>query len=273
MKVREPSVAGMFYPESPAVLKEQINNFLANAKVGEDRTKLPVSGIIAPHAGYVYSGQTAAYAYKTISGKNYDTVVVISPSHREYFPGLSIYNGDAYKTPLGIIPVDIEKRKALVYNSRYFFEGENGHRDEHALEVHLPFLQTVINGDFKLVPIVMGDQKEGYIDELAKKLAEIYDENTLFVASSDLSHYYPASYADKLDARVEKRINNFDYEGLYKDIQRKLSEACGAGPMVAMLEALKSVGKENAEVLIRTNSGDVSQDYSEVVGYLSAIVY
>jgi AmmeMemoRadiSam system protein B len=119
----------------------------------------------------------------------------------------------------------------------------------------------------------MGDQKEGYIDELAKKLAEIYDEKTLIVASSDLSHYYPASYADKLDARVETRINNFDYEGLYKDIQRKLSEACGAGPMVAMLKALKSVGKENAEVLVRTNSGNVSQDYSEVVGYLSAIVY
>jgi len=273
MKVREPAVAGMFYPDNPDVLKEQIKIFLNNAKVDDKKNDLPVSGIVAPHAGYVYSGQTAAFAYKTIIGRKFDTVVVISPSHREYFPGLSIYNGDAYKTPLGNIFIDDEKRKALVYNSRYFFEGEDGHRGEHALEVHLPFLQTVIEGDFKLIPVVMGDQKEGYIDELAKKLAEIYDEKTLIVASSDLSHYYPASYADKLDARVETRINNFDYEGLYKDIQRKLSEACGAGPMVAMLKALKSVGKENAEVLVRTNSGNVSQDYSEVVGYLSAIVY
>ncbi len=273
MKIRKPAVAGMFYPANPDELKYQINYFLTNAKVPEGKETLDIAGIIAPHAGYVYSGQAAAYAYKTVYGKTYDTVIVISPSHREYFPGISIYDGDAYKTPLGIIKVDSEKRKKLVYNSKYFFESENGHKDEHALEVHLPFLQTVLKNNFNLVPLVMGDQKEGYINELAQKISEIYDDKTLVVASSDLSHYYPASYADKLDARIEKRINNYDFEGLYKDINRKLSEACGAGPMVAMMKGLNLAGKKNAEVLIRTNSGEISRDFSEVVGYLSAIVY
>ncbi len=273
MKVRKPAVSGMFYPANRSELEYQIKLFLSDAKIPEEKKNLEVAGIIAPHAGYVYSGQTAAYAYKTVEGKSFETVIVISPSHREYFPGISIYDGDIYETPLGDIPIDMKKRERLVFGSKYIFESEAGHRDEHALEVHLPFLQTVLSGDFKLIPLVMGDQKEGYINELSTKLAEIYDDKTLIVASSDLSHYYPASYADKLDSRIEKRINNYDFDGLHKDINRKLSEACGAGPMIALMKTLKLVGKENAEVLIRTNSGEVSRDFSEVVGYLSAIVY
>ena len=273
MTIRKPAVAGMFYPANADELKYMVDFLLKNADVSDEKLNLDIAGIIAPHAGYVYSGQAAAYAYKTVLDKSYDTVVVISPSHREYFPGISIYNGDAYETPLGIINIDKEKREELVFNSRYFFESENGHKDEHALEVHLPFLQRALKSDFKLIPLVMGDQKEGYINELADKISEIYDEKTLIVASSDLSHYYPASYAEKLDTRIEKRINNFDFEGLYKDINRKLSEACGAGPMVAMMKGLKHSGKENAEVLVRTNSGEVSRDFSEVVGYLSAVIY
>lgn len=273
MKIRKPAVAGMFYPADRNELLYLLDALFRSAEETAEKRDLPVSGIIAPHAGYVYSGKTAAYAYNTVLGKSFDTVVVVSPSHREYFPGVSIYDGDAFETPLGIIEIDEEKRKELVYNSKYIFSAEQGHRGEHALEVHLPFLQYALKNDFKLLPIVMGDQKGGYIDELAEKLAGIYDENMLFVASTDLSHYYPRSIAEELDSNVERRINNFQFEELRKDIERKLSEACGAGPTVAVMKALHKAGKRNAEVLYRTDSGEVTRDFSEVVGYLSAIIY
>jgi AmmeMemoRadiSam system protein B len=273
MKVRQPAVAGMFYPADKEELLLTLDALFAQAEKTKEKRNLNVAGIIAPHAGYVYSGKTAAFAYNTIVGKKYKTVAVVSPSHREYFPGVSVYDGDAYETPLGIIEMDDELRRKLIYNSRYIFGSEQGHRGEHALEVHLPFLQYALENDFKLLPIVMGDQKEGYINELAAKLAEIYDDEILFVASTDLSHYYPRSIAEELDANVERRINAFQFEELRRDVERKLSEACGAGPTIAVMKALHKSGKRNAEVLYRTDSGEASLDFSQVVGYLSAIIY
>ncbi len=273
MKIRQPAVAGMFYPADRNELLQTLDSLFALAKETETKRELPIAGIIAPHAGYVYSGKTAAYAYNTVFGKKYKTVAVVSPSHREYFPGISVYDGDAYETPLGTIAIDDELRRELTYNSRYVFGGEEGHRGEHALEVHLPFLQYALANDFKLLPIVMGDQKEGYINELATKLAEIYDDEILLVASTDLSHYYPRSIAEELDSNVERRINAFQFEELRKDVERKLSEACGAGPTVAVMKALYQKGKRRAETLYRTDSGEASRDFSQVVGYLSAIIY
>ncbi len=263
----------MFYPSDKEELLQLLDALFRQASETDGKRNLPVAGIIAPHAGYVYSGKTAAFAYNTIVGKKYKTVVVVSPSHREYFPGISVYDGDAYLTPLGEIEIDGTLRRELVYNSRYVFTGEQGHRGEHALEVHLPFLQYALGNDFKLLPVVMGDQKEGYINELALKLADIYDEDILFVASTDLSHYYPRSIAEELDSNVERRINAFQFEELRKDIERKISEACGAGPTVAVMKALHLKGKRNSEVLYRTDSGETSRDFSQVVGYLSAIIY
>jgi len=273
MKIRKPAVAGMFYPSDKNELLQMLDSFFQFASKTDEKRNLPVSGIVAPHAGYVYSGKTAAFAYNTIVGKEFDTVVVVSPSHREYFPGISIYDGDAYETPLGVIEVDSELRKDLTYNSKYIFSGEQGHRGEHALEVHLPFLQYALKNEFKILPIVMGDQKDGFINELAEKLASIYSDNILFVASTDLSHYYPRSLANELDANVEKRINAFQFEELRRDVERNIAEACGAGPTVAIMKALYLSGKRNAEVLYRTDSGEASLDFSQVVGYLSAIIY
>ena len=268
--IRKPAVAGMFYPDDKNVLERQINTLLANYKPDEEFKN--INGIVSPHAGYVYSGRTAAFAYNTISGKNYKTVVVISPSHREYFAGTSIYNGDAYETPLGIVKVDKEMRKKLVDGSKTIFPGIEGHKQEHALEVQVPFLQTVLK-DFLIVPIVIGDQSKIFVDELAYKLAEVTDEKSLIVASSDLSHFYSREKAEILDSRVEQHINDFDYEGLQTDLERKACEACGGGGIVSMMEALKLKNYAHAKVLNRTDSGDVTGDTSEVVGYLSAIVY
>jgi AmmeMemoRadiSam system protein B len=259
----------MFYPSSPSKLKDQITQFLDETKSMEEFS--PLAGIVVPHAGYQYSGRTAAYAYNTIK-KACHTVIILSPSHREYFPGISIYGGDAYKTPLGSAPINKLIRERIIFNSRNIFEGTDGHRNEHAVEVQIPFLQVVLH-DFTIVPIVIGDQRRSFLDELAYKLSDVMDENTIMVASSDLSHFFPREAADKLDKRIEDRINNFDYDGLMKELESSQCEACGGGAIVSMMKAADLRQIKKSKVLARTNSGDMTGDYSEVVGYLSAVVY
>ncbi len=267
--IREPAVAGTFYPASPSHLKELIHGYLEETRPEAGIKSL--AGIVSPHAGYVYSGKTAAYAYGTID-KQYDTVIILSPSHREYFAGISIFSGEAYKTPLGTVPVNKLIREQLVHNSKNIFAGFDGHRNEHAIEVQIPFLQVILR-DFTVVPIVIGDQRRSFIDELAFKLAEAVDDKTLIIASSDLSHFFPSGEADKLDERIEKNIAGFDYESLMKDLESGKCEACGGGAIVAMMKTADIIEKRKSRVLARTNSGDVTGDYSEVVGYLSAAVY
>lgn len=269
-KIRPPHVAGYFYPADPETLRNDIQKMLSQAKLEKSFGR--IVGIVSPHAGYMYSGKTAAYAYNALKGKNYKTAIVISPSHAEYFPGISVYDGEGYETPLGIVEIDEEKANKLVEGSKLIFRGINGHRREHALEVQIPFLQSVLD-NFKIVPVVMGDQSSVFVNELAKKLAEVLDEETIIVASSDLSHFYNANEADKLDSIVEKRINEFNYEQLQKDLETHKCEACGGGPIVAMMKAASLKNFTKANVLKRTDSGDVTGDKSEVVGYLSAVVY
>jgi len=198
-KIRSANVAGYFYPADPQQLRSDINVFLETARPVNDIQN--IFGIVSPHAGYAYSGKTAAYVYNLIKGKNYKRVIIISPSHSEYFSGISVYNGDAYETPLGLLEVDKEFADKLVENSNTIFKGVEGHRNEHALEVQLPFLQSVLN-DFKIVPVVMGEQSKIYVDELAKKLSQIIDAETLIVSSSDMSHFHSKSEANKLDSIV-----------------------------------------------------------------------
>ncbi len=269
-KIRPPHVAGYFYPADPLKLQNDIQRMLSDAKV--DKSFGKIIGIVSPHAGYMYSGRTAAYAYNVLKGKNYKTAIVISPSHAEYFPGISVYDGDGYETPLGVVEIDEEKADKLVEGSKLIFRGVQGHRREHALEVQIPFLQSVLD-NFKIVPVVMGDQSKVFVDELARQLSEVLDDETILVASSDLSHFYNAQQADMLDSIVERRINEFDYEQLQKDLETHKCEACGGGPIVAMMKAAAQKNFNKAKVLKRTDSGDVTGDKSEVVGYLSAVVY
>ena len=151
--VRPATVAGYFYPADPVKLSKDISLMLDRNKPKHHFKK--IFGIVSPHAGYVYSGRTAAHAYNLLKGLNYNQVVVISPSHSEYFPGACVFEGDAYETPLGILEVDKEFSEKLTKNSSIIFSGFEGHRKEHALEVQLPFLQSVLS-DFKIVPLVIG---------------------------------------------------------------------------------------------------------------------
>jgi MEMO1 family protein len=270
MKIRHQQVAGYFYPAEKDKLQKDIALMLQAAQLEKSFNK--IFGIVSPHAGYVYSGKTAAYAYNLLKDKAYKTVIVISPSHAEYFPGISIYDGDAYETPLGIVEIDQKMTDKLVENSKIIFRSIQGHRREHALEVQIPFLQSVLK-DFKIVPIVMGDQSKMFVDELAEKLSKVVNESTLAVASSDMSHFYSSEKANKLDSVVEKRINEFDFEQLLKDLDDHECEACGGGPIAAMMKAASLKNVYKSAVIHRSDSGDVTGDKTEVVGYLSAVVY
>jgi len=268
-KIRKSAVAGMFYPSNPEKLKKEIELLLevspAEIKIND------LLGIISPHAGYIYSGRTAAYGFNLLKDKVFKTVIIISPSHREYFPGVSVYDGSGFETPLGIAEVDEAVSERLTDKSKVIFRGSTGQENEHAIEVQIPFLQVVLK-NFRIVPVVMGDQGKMFVDDLAGKLSEVVDENTLIVASTDLSHYYTESTAQIMDSIVEKRVRAFEIAELEEDFNSGRCEACGAGPILALLKCAWLKNKRKAYILNRNNSGETSGDYMKVVGYLSAAV-
>lgn len=268
--IRPPAVAGMFYPSNKIKLEDEIRQMLFNSVTAF--TIENIFALIAPHAGYRYSGTTAAYAYNLIREKNISTIIILSPSHREYFPGISIYDGDAYETPLGVVPINKPVREKLTSGSKLIFEGREGHKQEHAVEVHIPFLQIVLK-DFSIVPIVIGDQRRNYLYELSDKLKDVIDDTTLVLVSSDLSHFYTKETANELDSRVEQKIKDLDFEGLQKDLELNNCEACGGGGIVAAIRTADLLNKKNSIILNRSDSGDITGDNSEVVGYLSAVIF
>ena len=269
-QLRQPFAAGYFYPGDKDKLIDQVDWLLSIGH--KDKVFNKISGLVAPHAGYIYSGRTAAFAYNTIKDKGYKNVIIISPSHKEYFRGVSVYEGDGYITPMGIVSINKDIVNQITEGSTNIFKGIEGHRQEHGVEVQLPFLQFILE-DFSIVPIVMGDQSKIFIDELAQRLSNIIDEDTFIVASSDLSHFYSRDLAQNLDSIIEKRINDYDYEGLYQDLEHKRCEACGGGPIVAMMKSIDLKDKNKSIVLNRSDSGDATKNTDEVVGYLSAAIY
>jgi len=272
-KTRPAYVAGGFYPADPAVLGKTLDEFLAKAPPAKSDT--PPVAIICPHAGYEFSGQVAAYSYALIKGKKFERVVVIAPSHYEAFPFASIYDGDAYSTPLGTVPVDKAFAARLVGLSPLIQISGRGHGEvqghgEHALEDELPFLQRVL-GDFKLVPIVMGDQSYEICRAVGVSLAKaIGGSNTLIVVSSDLSHYHTYDEAVSMDHQTLKGIEEWDYLSLSRNFETRVWEACGGGPIVAGMIAAERLGARRAIILKYANTGDVTGDKSRVVGYGAA---
>jgi len=269
--IRESVIAGSWYPGDPEVLRGQVLQFLAEA------TPPPFEGelvaLISPHAGYMYSGQVAAYAYKLLKGKGYDVVVIVAPSHRAYFRGASVYPRGGYRTPLGIVPVAERLTGRLREVCPLVDYVPQAHAQEHSLEIQLPFLQVVL-GEFELVPLVMGEHDFYTCEELAKAIVEVVKgERALLVASTDLSHFHPYPQAVALDKVVLEHVEAFDPEGLSRDLKSGRCEACGGGPMVAVMLAAKALGASRAKVLKYANSGDVTGDCSSVVGYMAAAIY
>jgi AmmeMemoRadiSam system protein B len=267
-RVRKPAVAGSFYDGDARRLRDHVDLLLTQAS--DSDLKGAIRGLVSPHAGYMYSGLAAAVGYKTLRGLNFDAVLLVGPSHREYFDGVSIYSGDAYRTPLGDVPIHGEIRDALVNQSPLIELSEVGHREEHCLEVQLPFLQRVL-GEFSIVPMIIGNQTKEICLSLGNAIAKATEgKNVLLVASSDLSHYHPYDAAVSLDRRVIDQVEAFDELALMAQLDMETVEACGGGPVVSVMHAAKLLGANQSRVLFYCNSGDITGDKSAVVGYLSA---
>ncbi len=271
--IREPAVSGTFYPDDAKVLTREIQQYLKEADPEEIHGD--IKGLISPHAGYMYSGPVAAWGYKVLSGRTYDTVIVIAPSHKSYFEGAAIIEQGGYRTPLGVVPVDEEFAAALLKKDSVVRSDVRPHQGEHALEVQLPFLQSVLK-DFRMVPLIMGAHGIDLCEQLASGLVQVMKgkkQRFLVVGSTDLSHYYPYRHAVDLDGRLVSRLNNFDVEGLVQDLATERCEACGVGPIITTMRASRGLGANVSKVLKYANSGDVSGDKSAVVGYTSCVFY
>jgi MEMO1 family protein len=271
--VRKPAVSGMFYPDSPTKLRKDIETYLGHAVVPDLEEN--VVGIISPHAGYIYSGQVAAYGFKTITKKHYDTVILIGPSHRAYFEGVALWDRGSFETPLGRIDIDEEIAWEIVSRGGVVKPNMDTHTGEHSLEVQLPFLQSVLD-DFRIIPLIMGIQTSRVCEELAQSISHVLrasKKKFLILGSTDLSHYYPYAKAKKLDDVIIGHLNTFNIPGMIEDIEAGKTEACGAGPIITTMMLSEKLGADRGTVLKYADSGDVSGDKNGVVGYVSAVFY
>jgi AmmeMemoRadiSam system protein B len=267
--LRKSVIAGSWYPGAPSILRRDIENYFNSAPYLE--LEGDVVGLIAPHAGYIYSGQIAANAYNLIRGNKYDVVIVVGPSHRIAFHGVSIFSGGGYETPLGIVPIAEELAKNIKNLSKTVVDVPQAHLQEHSVEIQLPFLQVAL-GDYLFIPLVMGDQNANTCHELAATIYEATrDKKILIVGSSDLSHFYNYKMAKKLDAVVLEHLKNGDAAGLLESLENRTAEACGGGPMVVAMLVARMMNANKAHLLKYANSGDVTGDNSSVVGYAAAV--
>jgi AmmeMemoRadiSam system protein B len=266
---RKAAVAGSWYPGDPDVLAREVEGYLEAA--GSPSVPGRVVGLISPHAGLFYSGPVAAHGYALLRGERGLTVVLVGPSHHVAFEGLALPGPGAWETPFGAVPVDGNLVAKLLTASPLFAESPRAHRDEHSIEMQLPFLAHLVEG-LRIVPILMGTQSRAEVEALADALARaLPGRRALLVASSDLSHFHPARTANAMDAVVVDHIERYDEDGLMNRLDLSHEHACGGGPVVAVMKAARALQAVRARVLRYGDSGDVgSKDKSRVVGYLSA---
>ena len=263
-----------FYTGDPKRLSSEINRYLSNAKKSEF-PRIPV-GLISPHAGYTYSGQTAGWAYKQIEKINYERIIVFAPSHRGMFPGVSLFPGTAYETPLGQVPLDKDFCESLRGEKNFVKYDSFAEENEHSLEVQIPFLQ-VVQKNFKLVPLLISNQSYTNCEKLCEIIIsslEQFPEKTLLVASSDLYHGPGSDVCDEVDERLISSLLRFNPKEFSKKVEDEEIMACGYGPITTVLLISKKLGAKEISILNHTNSvesANGSEDY--VVGYLAACVF
>src|SRR5208337_2281160 len=229
-RIRDSVIAGTWYPADPALLRKELLRYLELAR--PPRLEGELTGLVVPHAGYLYSGSVAAWSYKLLLENQFDRVLVLAPSHHASFVGASVYNLGGFRTPLGIVPLDRELIDEIYKHTDIIRFIPQADSKEHSLEIQLPFLQTVLSS-FKLTPVIMGTQNCDFCLKLAQAIAETCRrKRVLIIASSDLSHYYPYDEAKRLDGICLGRLNALDPEGLAEDVQHQRTHACGAGPLI-----------------------------------------
>jgi len=278
-EIRRPAVAGAFYPGNKEVLRKTIKGFLADVERHEVEGK--ILAILVPHAGYVYSGQIAAYSYKQLEGHRVNSVVLICNSHAAYFSGIAIDGRDAWQTPLGSVDLDKDLADKLVMIDELVHYDSTVHERDHTLEVQLPFLQTALKGDFKIVPMLFGNTPDRTYKKLARALAENLGKDDIVIISTDMSHYPDYEDANSIDPGMLEIIKEKNVAKIEEYIGRVKSQGipgvdtlcCGIDGIKTVVELCNIWGSE-IEILKYANSGDVEiGDKSRVVGYASAIIY
>jgi len=276
VSIRPPAVSGRFYPSDPAELRATVATLLADARTAVRPSDRPAVGVIAPHAGYIYSGPTAAavFAHVTIPG----LVIILAPNHTgitDAAGGVSLWEAGAFRTPLGDVPVDAELAQALLELSRGVVSVDHeAHRAEHAVEVELPFLK-LLRSDVRIVPLVLGwDSWEParQLGEILARLVRAAGEPVLLLASSDLNHYEPAAVSEEKDARALEAVQSLDGEELLVRCKRERISMCGRGPAATVMAAARALGATRADVVDYRHSGWVSGDNARVVGYAGVVI-
>ena len=279
--VRAPAVAGSFYPDSPQVLSAQVGKFIDDAALKE--TDSTLIGLVAPHAGYVYSGHVAGYAYKQLMGQSFDTVVLLGLSHRYRIDGAAIYARGAFRTPLGDIQIDEDLAAEIMRLNSDILDLPPAHANEHSLEVQLPFLQHLLS-DFRIVPILLQDDSPENVIPLSQAIADAMgDRSPLLIGSTDLCHYPTYEAARKSDQAVIEAIEHFDPDYLRDQMDQYIQihptqnfhcMMCSTGAIYTTMRAAKALGGNRIEVLRAANSGDVPiGGRDQVVGYMAAGIY
>jgi AmmeMemoRadiSam system protein B/AmmeMemoRadiSam system protein A len=269
--IKEPNVAGAFYPEDSQELTNLIKYYIDGAK-GVQVKGTPLV-LISPHAGYIYSGPVAGYGFRALSGKNFQTVIILAPSHYFPFHGASVFAEGAFRTPLGDLEIDsvlareliVKDLKLLFFEPRYF-------EKEHAVEVELPFLQIALQPGFKILPVLLGDMTYEDCEALATYLVQVIkDKPILVLASTDLSHYRPYEEAIGYDTKTVDFVKNFDAKGLWDAVADTGWNVCGSRAVVTSMLYAKKANADKIDILKVANSGDTAGDKSRVVGYMSAL--
>jgi len=276
--VRPSPIVGQWYSADPQRLADQVDHYVQSARLP------PLNGevlaVMAPHAGHIYSGPVAGYAFAALRGLEPQVVVVVSPSHYPYLEPILTTAHSAYQTPLGLLPVDQEALQALdLYLTEKLGFGltKVANDPEHSLEIELPFLQRVLKKPFNLIPIMLRDQSAHVAQGLGKSLARLFSaggaragQAYVLVASTDLSHFYPESAAETLDRNLLSRVEAFDPAGVIRADEEGTGFACGRGALAAVMWAARALGANKAQLLHYATSGAVTGDYTRVVGYGAA---
>jgi AmmeMemoRadiSam system protein B/AmmeMemoRadiSam system protein A len=271
-EVKEPAVAGYFYPADKNVLGQTVDQFISRAG------KTPVDGrliaLIAPHAGYQFSGSVAAYSYRQIQESGAKTVILIGPSHHKAFRGVSVYDRGSMKTPLGLMKIDRKIARSLINKDADVTFYPDAFEKEHSLEVQLPFIQRLFK-KVKIVPILVGTPTRKSYDHITGRLAEIMrnDDRTILIASTDLSHYHDYDKAVKKDRKVIDAVERMSVEDVQKLLVSGEGEMCGGYPVLYTMAVARALGATNGVLYKYANSGDVTGDKSRVVGYTSIGLY
>lgn len=265
-KVFGPVVAGGFYTKDAEALSAQISEYLDAAE--PESPKGDVLGFVVPHAGYIYSGPVAAYAYDVIRKRDVKLAVVIAPSHYVRSDRVAVLDFDRYRTPLGEVPIARDEIAELIKEDESLFVKDTAFfREEHSMEVQIPFLQKTA-GDFKLLPLVMGNQSRAAAARLARALHRSLDGNgVIYLASSDMSHHFPYDTAVRMDRLALEKISAMDASGLLEDVGRDKSQLCGLGPVLTLMELACMKDCCHTTVLKYANSGDTAGPKDAVVGY------